>query len=385
MLFLTLGMHYQLSKLTAGLLLLLWFFTACNTGVTPEEWPEPEYAGVYASLPSGTLATPATPFNKLFTRYGNGWTGGDAVYSVPLPDGSIIWAFGDSFLDTVYPDRSRPPSPLIRNTMMLQQGKNMTTLHGGTTEESAAMVDTEDPDNEWYWPLDGTVQDGILYMFYAYFIRTGGGAWDFQYVRTELVAFQLYDFTILSQETVWEAPGIIFGVAIMKTDDYIYIYSTDDEPWTKHAHCARVPADNFLSPWEFYDGAGGWSATFPGEAGWMTKGSGDNGVDVAASFSVFYHEGRYRLLTQEGFLGPDIHSYESLEPFGPWKGKQLVYTTPEAGGSLFTYNALLHPHITKPGTSAMLVSYCVNTNNFFELFSNADVYRPYFFWLDYMD
>ena len=309
MLFLTLGMRFQLTLSSIAILPLLWMMGACSTPDTTEEWLTTEHAGVYASLPAGVNAVPATPFNKLFTRYGDGWTGGDAVYSVPLPDGRIIWAFGDSFLDTVYPDRSRPPSPLIRNTMMLQQGKNMTTLHGGTPDAPAAMVDTDDPDNEWYWPLDGTVQDDILYMFYAYFIRTGGGAWDFQYVRTELVAFQLYDFSILWQEPVWEAPGIIFGVAIMETDEYTYIYSTDDEPWTKHAHCARVPAGDFIAPWEFYDGAGGWSSTFPGEAGWMTKGSGDFGVDVAASYSVFYHEGRYRLLTQEGFLGPDIHSY----------------------------------------------------------------------------
>ena len=32
-------------------------------------------------------------YNLLFTRYGNGWTGADATYSTPLPDGRILWMF----------------------------------------------------------------------------------------------------------------------------------------------------------------------------------------------------------------------------------------------------------------------------------------------------
>ena len=105
MLFLTLGMRFQLTLSSIAILPLLWMMGACSTPDTTEEWLTTEHAGVYASLPAGVNAVPATPFNKLFTRYGDGWTGGDAVYSVPLPDGRIIWAFGDSFLDTVYPDR----------------------------------------------------------------------------------------------------------------------------------------------------------------------------------------------------------------------------------------------------------------------------------------
>ena len=39
-------------------------------------------------------------FNQLFTRFSE-WTGGDATYSVPLPDGRVLWMFGDSFIGTV--------------------------------------------------------------------------------------------------------------------------------------------------------------------------------------------------------------------------------------------------------------------------------------------
>ena len=47
-------------------------------------------------------------YNDLFTRRNGGWTGGDGTRSVALPDGRILWLFGDTFLGTIRPERSRP-------------------------------------------------------------------------------------------------------------------------------------------------------------------------------------------------------------------------------------------------------------------------------------
>jgi hypothetical protein len=215
----------------------------------------------------------------------------------------------------------------------------------------------------------------------AYFVRTGAGAWDFAYQRTDQVAFSLPDITEMSRTTVWNNPNVEFGAAVMEGADYTYIYGAEFLALTKYMHVARVPSDDLSAAWEYFTGTG-WSTTFSGASGRLVKGNGLP-VDVSAQFSVFFHEGKYRLLTQEGFLGPKIHAYESNNPSGPWKKKSLAYTTTE-GGSLFTYNALIHPEIVKPGSSALLMSYCVNTSNFLELFSNADSYRPYFVWIDFL-
>ena len=40
-------------------------------------------------------------------READGFTGGDGVYSVPLPDGRTAWFFGDSFIGGVREDGSR--------------------------------------------------------------------------------------------------------------------------------------------------------------------------------------------------------------------------------------------------------------------------------------
>src|SRR5258706_6082417 len=82
-------------------------------------------------LPKGNItAIPATYFDSLFTRSESGqWTGGDVAYSHLLPDGRSFWLFGDSFVDTVFPDRHRPHDYFIHSTIVLTDAmKNFTTL-----------------------------------------------------------------------------------------------------------------------------------------------------------------------------------------------------------------------------------------------------------------
>lgn len=360
---------------------IAYFISSCSKeSISSIEQQEPDIQS-FASMP-GESGTEAKPFNKLFTRYGGGWTGGDAAYSIPLGGGKVLWLFGDSFLDTVYADRSRPASSLVRNTFVVQQGKSITTMYSGTPDAPDAFITTDDPDNEWYWPLDGTVQDGVLYVYMAYFIRTGDGAWDFQYQHTDLFQFSLPGFTEISRTTVWDVyPEIMFGATVMEDGEYLYIYSPETYTFTKYTHVARVPLNNLFATPEYYNGTD-WVNTVPA----LTEGRllkfGGSPVDVSAQYSVFFHEGKYRLVTQEGFLGPKIHSYESLSPTGPWKTKKLIYTTPENTGTIFTYNAFIHPEFSST-SGGLLMSYCLNTNNFWELFSNADSYRPKFVWIDF--
>jgi hypothetical protein len=88
-------------------------------------------------------------FQSVFHRY-TGWTGGDATYSIPLPDGRTLWLFGDSFIGTVRPDRSRPGSSFYRNAAMVQQGNEFITL----PVSGNAFVRPADP-GWWYWPGHG--------------------------------------------------------------------------------------------------------------------------------------------------------------------------------------------------------------------------------------
>jgi hypothetical protein len=107
-----------------------------------------------------------------------------------------------------------------------------------------------------------------------------------------------------------------------------------------------------------------------------------NNFQVSQQYSVSEYRGKYILLTQDIWLSPNIYSFTSVSPVGPWENKKLVYTTPETQQGMFTYNAYVHPQFDRDGK--MLVSY--NTNgDFWSIFSNVEIYRPRFIRVPYMN
>lgn len=83
-----------------------------------------------------------TIFTEMFNRDCCGYTGGDGTISVLLPDGRTVWIFGDTFLGAVNPDNTRPKmTPVfIRNSVVVQDGNSVITLHQGTPEHPVSFV-----------------------------------------------------------------------------------------------------------------------------------------------------------------------------------------------------------------------------------------------------
>lgn len=304
----------------------------------------------------------AADFNALFTRY-SGWTGGDATYSVPLPDGRTLWLFGDSFIGPVNPNRSRPPSGLKRNAFVVQNGNEMITLTGGTS----AFIEPVEP-GWWYWPGHGFAHGDTLQVILFGFKSTGSGAWDFAYASVDVATFSLPDIKLLSIERRFTDPPTNYGAAILETDGYLYLYGSEKQGLSKFLHTARVAGKDLNGEWEYFTGTG-WS-TDPAQ-------SARHFAHVSDEFAVFEHNNRFYLLTQHHVLGGEIYLYDSAQPESGFANKRLVYCTPQSKkANLFTYNAFAHPQFSSNG--ALLVSYNVNSQVFADLFSNADNYRPYF-------
>ena len=66
--------------------------------------------------------------------------------------------------------------------------------------------------------------------------------------------------------------------------------------------------------------------------------------------------------------------YRSKSLEGPFTGKTELYTTPETGGNVFTYNAKAHPQLGNGNT--LLVTYNVNSFDTNDLYVDVDNYRP---------
>ncbi len=339
---------------------------------SPESTPDAKTLTI-----SPTIQTSAAPFfANLFNTFGGGWTGGDGIYSYALPDGRILWTFGDSFLGTVNPDYSRQGGPMINNSFVVQDGTNITTLHGGTVANPEAYVVPWDNPNHWYWPGHGQVIGNKLYMFMLRIRSSGaGGIWGFEHIGSDMAVFSLPSLQLIDQYEVARGTEYLMGVSTFRENNTVYIYGTRSL-FGKRCLVARMQVSNpdFIEHWNGSE----WAAQFDGDA-YLQRANGDDLI-VSNQFTVFKYNGVYLLLTQEDFLGSKIYLYQSDSPNGPWGNQKLVYETPETGGNIFTYNAFLHTHIVHP-QKGVLVSYSVNSQNFWDLFSDARIYRPRFFWL----
>jgi hypothetical protein len=330
--------------------------------IIPEE-PEELLCEQSACWDNRIYACRDSSYINLFTRT-KGWTGGDATYSVDLENGKTLWMFGDSFIDQVSEDRSRPSFKLINNCLVLQDGAQMKTYHGGTTSIPQAFAKPPESNN-WYWPGDGTIANGKLLLFMHGFGTGGGGAWDFYRTSIDLLTINRETLEIESNIRLYGTPTISWGAALMEDGPITYVYGVESNDSGKKLFVARTNSD-LTAPWEFYTGTT-WSND-PFEASFIFDG-------VSEQFSVFKDGEVYYLLTQHNIFGKDIHLYTSSTPEGAFSDDRIVYCTPETGGNIFTYNAFAHDHIY---SDSLLISYNVNSFELNDLFKSADNYRPYF-------
>lgn len=336
-----------------------------------------------ATTTGSAPAVPDVAFDQLFERYGDsgqGWAGADSTYSVPLPDGRVVWIFSDTFLGTVNPDHSRPANaPFINNSYIVQQAARLSTLYGGTPSNPASLVSPSANDGSWYWMGDATVEGNSLRQFLLHFQRTGSGIFDFAQIGTDVATFALPDLTLtaISPTAAGFTPTptgshVTYGSAIMEDGAYTYLYGVEDLGFYKYCHLARAQAGNVLGPWQFYTGTG-WSDDPLSSARLL--------VGIANEYSVTRTRNGYVLITQDYGIGKNVMMYQAVAPEGPWQSGsgQVVYTTPESGqlgGNLYTYNSHAHPEFSNLGQ--MLISYDVNSFNVADVYANVDNYRPRF-------
>jgi len=331
----------------------------------------------------GAPAVADHPLADVFHRYGDsgvGWTGGDSTYSVPLPDGRVVWMFSDTFLGQVEPNHGRSNfTPMIHNSFVVQDGEALTTLHGDNNGRPMSLIPTEGNDRLGsYWVADGTVEGDRLHVFVNRFAILGV---TFQQVANDVATFTLPDLRL---EKISPSPGayipclqcgspINWGIGILETEAYTYVYGSDEPPLAKHLHVARVPSGRLLEgPWEYWTGRG-WTTDALASARILDRVSGE--------VSVVRTRTGYRLVAQDTGILPEIYAYTAPDPWGPWTNKTLLFRTTDfphdpVNGSRITYNAHEHPHLATE--TSTVVTYNMNSTSSAELYGDVHVYRPRF-------
>jgi hypothetical protein len=334
-----------------------------------------------------------------------GWSGGDCMGSVPLPGARVAWLAADSWIGPIDHGRHAPGSAMVNNAVGVHTVGNsppssIDWAWGPTPRPGvrSAWVMPPEP-GTWCWNVGGGgVIPSIhgpdrLVVFLADIAPrnpAGDGIWNFRAVGTRVALVQnpsdppgrwhIWHQRLLTA-LAREKGKIVWGNAVC-TDArttgprHVAVFGLDPaDPFHKRAVLARCDPDRIedFASWRFWDGSG-WSEA-EADAAPVTP-------DVTDEFSVHRimldHQSVFVMIHAEPMLGPRILARTALTITGPWSEPRPVYTAPEPGrdSRLFAYAAKAHPELSSPGE--LLVTYCVNSQDFAHAASDAEVNRPRF-------
>src|SRR5580658_682041 len=324
--------------------------------------------------------------------YADGWLGGDGVFSIALEAGRVLWLFDDSFVDGEV-RASRAGSKLIANTVAISTCQhddwNIRYFH---TEDRAsgspqAFFDSG-TDRYRYWPLDGFLSGGSLYVFLLEVATSGTGPFAFKPIGARLAKVSNPE----AQPGSWniqyrdlECPGgIVPCVSAVVSAPFVYLFAviSRNAPGTHQAILARIRLDHLDSPAsgvEYLSAAGSWKSGLDERDAQVVI------AGAAPEFSVRYHpEIAQWLMVQTGPGFPagriGIRSAERLE--GPWSAFHPLYEIPEMlaasaarAEDVFCYAAKEHIEMASSPDS-LCVTYLCNSLSFARQTHDLNLYRP---------
>ena len=336
------------------------------------------------SLTGRTLHASATVNQQLTERFaiygdsGQGWTGGDSTYSLPVRGGTG-WFFSDTFLGEVADDGSRPSyAPFVNNSIVIDGRRGLSTVTGGTALAPDALIPTGTSDS-WYWIGDPTTgRGGTVQVPLLQFAKTGTGQWDFAWTANRLA---ILDGTTLQLRSIVDLPsatGINWGSWTLEQGRDTYVFGVADPDGIRSAYVARARGgDGIAGRWTFWTGKG-WSD--------REEDAVPVVANVANEFSVAPFRDGYLLITQDTseLFSSRIVARMSCSPTGPFTEPVEIYRTPETGAAgtyadadVFTYNAHEHPDLRRG--NRILVTYNVNSfDNVGDVYEDVTIYRPRF-------
>ena len=399
------NLGYLTTKATSGLL------GAGNSSWAPLSYPHP--IGVPDSSLCYTIyeTRQAVEWDNLFDR-SSGWTGSDGIYSIPLneydapsdsPADSQLILFSDTFIGEVDSNNQRSNTVLINNTLAIMQSNvpdpNETQFFWRTDSLNAPKTvfvpNTPNANpGDWYWLMDGISLNHQIYVFALRLNSTTGGL-GFELNGVALLKFSMDSVNFISDVEQFDTPlylknqtenwEIVLGQAIMpmttssgnpSPDGYIYVYGPRNNSSGKELVAARVLPDEIenFGQWQYWDGTD-WGNDIANCAP-LTNG-------ISQEFSVTpIGNDKYLLVFQ---MGNSVALRTGESPTGPFGIFYSVYDCPEIliDPDIFVYNAKAHPSLSD--TEELLISYNVNTFDFWDHFTNADIYRPRFIYLKIND
>lgn len=309
-------------------------------------------------------------YTRGFSPQLSGWLGSDVAHSIPLAPGRRLWLFGDTFIGTVHSGRRAPGAVMINNTIAIEnpvgQGVGDVRFYWNHGPASFFPHRAGTP-GDYYWPTNGVVLDGRLFLF-CYSAMPGGGL-GFALDHTTLI--RVTNPEADPTEWIWDARdfgigGNEFGLhsALYVDEPHVYFLGFEGQGFLASAVLARARIDALL--------AGGtseileyWVETAEGPA-W-----GPAPEDLVPLFRPANTETqiqyvpawrRYFVTTYNPFQS-GVYLTTATSLTGPWEPPARLYNVPEhltTSFAILSYAARLHPELST-ATGELVLSYATNS------------------------
>ncbi|MBQ8381755.1 MAG: DUF4185 domain-containing protein [Clostridia bacterium] len=361
--------------------------------------------------------TPADDWTALFDRAGTreGWLAADGIYSVAL-DGNDALSSASSSTKTLF---------FFSDTILgTASSTGRISRSNGMANHSAALLEGNLPDasgiqfyygakanmalsgdlnlfSQSQWLFDCFVQDGALYAIA--FSQQNWKPSQIDLIKIPLAEdgtpqFNKYKRTrnVTALLKKLENFDYAYGMGVLcntesagapDPDGYIYLYGYRDNFAAfsqKDLIVSRIHEDDFpdFDKLRYWNGSD-WVEDIEASALILERVSCEVSV---TPITVGPYKGKYIAVYTQDVQSDRIMYAIGDSPAGPFDTPVQCYTVPETGdtaaggsGTLYTYNAKAHPHISPAGT--LLISYNVNVNGVSMAQNTAD-YRPRFLSMD---
>lgn len=177
-----------------------------------------------------------------------GVAGHDLAASTELPDGRVLFVFGDTYLGRVDGDEREVDGLLNQTAAVIPAGAGICSHDIAYLTDAEGVVrdllPTPPVPGSAYWPVDVTVVDDVVWMLYRWVEPTGDGPLELRVLGTGLAAASSDDleFTTAARLLV-EGDEPVPAAIVGRDDDLVALVCPDDGGDDADDGCVMRPLD----------------------------------------------------------------------------------------------------------------------------------------------
>lgn len=344
-----------------------------------------------------------------------GWLGADGAYSVALGNGTSVWIFADTFVGPATATSRTQSNGFIHNSIAISTCTSQSCSYqyywnGMNTSNQGPMFSVPGSTTDWFWPMDGFVYNGTLYLALMQMHSTGsGGAFGFAYSGAQLASITNYTASpsqwFVRYQTLSTGGSAVPGASIVvgqgpngnpdpsnpQGANYAYFFTVvpaSSSSTPPYMALMRLPLTQLStaarpgnSNWEYLKTDSTWGS-------WLDTATGlpsDNAAVVnpgATEMTVRYHASTNQWIVVYP-LGLDNNARYAISSSmtSSWGQSEALYSYPEMQTSnpnytpnVFCYAAKEHTELES--ANQLVFTYACNSTQASDVTNNMNLYRP---------